>query len=164
MSSGDGAVAAANLVCYSCHLWSGTKFSAQDTQQPFIWAWNCGQTFDASELTFDAHLKMHAHHAGNGGWGRFWMDMPASANKRGQFAPSFPPIRPGVDAVGATEALVGTNTMLMGALGAGAIAAVAALVVVMRSSQAREACWVLFWSWTCCARRAGGSRGIRKGK
>lgn len=89
-----------SLVCYSCTKWPGTSISAASTSQPLIWAWNDVQEFDV--FTYDAHLKMHKHHAGNGGWGRFYINMDHATNKVPQL-PSVPYIRPGVSAYAASE-------------------------------------------------------------
>lgn len=89
-----------SLVCYSCTRWPGTSISAASTSQPFIWAWNDAQEFDV--LTYDTHLKMHKHHAGNGGWGRFYVNMDHATSKVPQL-PSVPYIRPGVAAFAASE-------------------------------------------------------------
>ncbi|KAI1415828.1 iron reductase domain protein [Hypoxylon sp. FL1857] len=94
------AVAMISLVCYSCHLWPGTQVSATSKSQPFMWAWNSKQEFDV--FTYDAHLKMHAHHAGAGGWGNFYVDMARSVNTW-HSAPGFPPIVPGVHTIGTSE-------------------------------------------------------------
>lgn len=99
--SASGTVTAlVSLVCYSCTLWPGTSISATSTSQPFIWAWNANQEF--SVFSYDAHLLMHKHHAGNGGWGRFYVDMAGATSKVPQL-PSVPYIRPGVTAHGASE-------------------------------------------------------------
>lgn len=94
------AVAMVSLVCYSCHRWPGTEISVDSESQPWIWAWNSKQEIPV--YTYDAHLKMHVHHAGEGGWGNFYVDMPSSVNNWHN-APSFPPIRPGLHALGAGE-------------------------------------------------------------
>jgi len=93
-------IARVSLVCYSCHLWSGTEISAQSKSQPWIWAWNAKQKFDV--FSFDAHLDMHKHHAGAGGWGNFYLDMSRSISTA-QFPPSLPPIRPKVATLGASD-------------------------------------------------------------
>lgn len=89
-----------SLVCYSCTKWPGASISAASTSQPLIWAWNDAQEFDV--FTYDAHLKMHKHHAGNGGWGRFYVNMDHATSKAPQL-PSVPYIRPGVAAFAASE-------------------------------------------------------------
>ncbi|KAI0841885.1 iron reductase domain protein [Hypoxylon sp. FL0890] len=99
-SDPKSAVAMVSLVCYSCQLWPGTEVSATSKSQPFIWAWNSKQEFDV--FTYDAHLKMHVHHAGAGGWGNFYVDMARSLNTW-RNPPGFPPIVPGVHAIGASE-------------------------------------------------------------
>lgn len=88
------------LVCYSCHLWAGTDISAQSSSQPWIWAWNNKQEFDV--FSFDAHLDMHKHHAGAGGWGNFYLDMKRTVNTA-HSPPSLPPIRPEVSNVGTSD-------------------------------------------------------------
>ena len=93
-------IARISLVCYSCHLWSGTDISAQSKSQPWIWAWNAKQKFDV--FSFDAHLLMHKHHAGAGGWGNFYLDMSRSISTA-HFPPSLPPIRPTVATLGASD-------------------------------------------------------------
>lgn len=94
--------AVASIVCYSCTLWPGTELSATSKSQPWIWAWNKAQEFDLYE--YDAHLRMHAHHAGNGGWGRFYVDMArAESHASSSHLPSMPVIRKGVSAVGASD-------------------------------------------------------------
>ncbi|KGQ12772.1 hypothetical protein BBAD15_g1478 [Beauveria bassiana D1-5] len=89
-----------SLVCYSCTKWPGTSISAASTSQPLIWAWNDVQEFDV--FTYDAHLKMHKHHAGNGGWGRFYVNMDRATSRVPQL-PSVPFIRPGVAEFAASE-------------------------------------------------------------
>lgn len=93
-------VATVSLVCYSCHLWPGTAISASSNSQPWMWAWNEKQ--DLPVYSYDAHLLMHRHHAGAGGWGNFYIDMARSVNKA-KFAPSLPPIRPNIAAIGVSE-------------------------------------------------------------
>ena len=89
-----------SIVCYTCSSWVGTPISTTTSVQPWLWAWNAEQKFDV--FTFDAHLDMHKHHAGTGGWGNFYVDMKKSIN-HGAFAPSLPPIRSGISEFGATE-------------------------------------------------------------
>ena len=93
-------IARVSVVCYSCNLWSGTHNSAQSISQPWIWAWNAKQKFDV--FSFDAHLKMHKHHAGAGGWGTFYLDMSRSISTA-RLPPSLPPIRPKVATLGASD-------------------------------------------------------------
>jgi hypothetical protein len=99
-SPSGSSVAMVSLVCYSCHLWPGAEVSATSKSQPWMWAWNSKQAIPV--FTYDAHLKMHAHHAGAGGWGNFYVDMSRSVNNWHSF-PSFPPIRPGIRALGVSE-------------------------------------------------------------
>jgi hypothetical protein len=89
-----------SVICYSCHLWPGTTVSDSSHSQPWIWAWNPSQGFDI--FTYDAHLSMHAHHAGKGGWGNFYVDMPRSLNTWHN-QPSFPPIISGVESLGTSS-------------------------------------------------------------
>ena len=89
-----------SLVCYSCHLWPGTEISAQSRSQPWIWAWNAKQQFDV--FSFDAHLSMHKHHAGAGGWGNFYLDMARSISTA-KFPPSLPPILPHLATIGSSD-------------------------------------------------------------
>ncbi|TVY90401.1 hypothetical protein LAWI1_G004725 [Lachnellula willkommii] len=93
-------VAKISIICYSCPRWPGADISATSQSQPWIWAWNAKQEFDV--FSFDAHLKMHKHHAGAGGWGNFYLDMRRSISKD-SFPPSLPPIRPNIAAVGASD-------------------------------------------------------------
>ena len=109
-----------SLICYSCPLWPGQgKLSATTTSQPWIWAWNKDQAFDV--YSYDAHLRMHAHHVGNGGWGRFYVNMAQADQSAGASAkhmPSVPVIRPGVAMLGTSEqpgALSGFTGLTAGA-------------------------------------------------
>ncbi|KAI4129389.1 MAG: hypothetical protein LQ347_003796 [Umbilicaria vellea] len=105
-------VARIEVVCYSCTLWPGAAISITDNSQPWMWAWNPSQEFNV--YTYDAHLTMHKHHAGAGGWGNFYVDMPLSIN-HAPTAPSVPPIRPNIAAVGASDtpnSVRGTLTVL----------------------------------------------------
>ncbi|KAL5040910.1 hypothetical protein BDW71DRAFT_24722 [Aspergillus fruticulosus] len=99
-SGGSISFAKVAIVCYSCGKWSGSPISAGTTAQPWIWAWNNQQEFDA--YTDDIHLSVHQHHAETGGWGRFYIDMARSASK-GTSPPPLPPIRPGITALGASD-------------------------------------------------------------
>ncbi|KAF2139775.1 iron reductase domain protein, partial [Aplosporella prunicola CBS 121167] len=108
----DAAVA---LVCYACGAWPGIALDATAASQPWIWAWNPVQHF--AVYTYDAHLRMHAHHHGNGGWGRFYLDAARSLS-RAPGLPSLPVVRAGVDAVGAAEAplvLLSSDSLLAAA-------------------------------------------------
>jgi Cytochrome domain of cellobiose dehydrogenase len=102
-------VAKISLVCYSCHLWPGTEISATSRSQPWIWAWNSRQ--DIPVYSYDAHLDMHKHHAGNGGWGNFYVDMARSINTA-KSAPSLPPIRPQTATLGASDLPLDREGML----------------------------------------------------
>jgi hypothetical protein len=98
--NGEDFTARVSLVCYSCPLWPGTDVSTQSTSQPWIWAWNANQEFES--FAPDVHLTMHKHHAGNGGWGNFYLDMHRSISNE-KYAPSLPPIRPNIAALGASD-------------------------------------------------------------
>jgi hypothetical protein len=54
-----------------------SPLSATTSSQPFIWAWNDRQVFDADEggYTPDAKLHMHSHGKRSGGFGKFYVDM-----------------------------------------------------------------------------------------
>ncbi|KAK2772830.1 hypothetical protein FQN53_004435 [Emmonsiellopsis sp. PD_33] len=88
------------IVCYSCEKWPGTPVSASATSQPWIWAWNDNQ--DIPVYSYDAHLDMHKHHAGNGGWGNFYVDMARSISTA-KYPPSLPPLRVGVARLGTSD-------------------------------------------------------------
>ncbi|KAI1208003.1 iron reductase domain protein [Annulohypoxylon truncatum] len=92
--------AVTSLICYSCHLFPGTEISSTSKSQPWLWAWNNKQEFD--DFPYDAHLKMHAHHAGAGGWGNFYVDMSRSLNTW-ESPPSPPSIIYGIQAIGVSE-------------------------------------------------------------
>ncbi|KAG5976500.1 hypothetical protein E4U55_007303 [Claviceps digitariae] len=105
-----------SLVCYSCELWPGTPIAPTPPSQPWIWAWNDRQKLGV--YSFDAQLDMHGAHGhthrragsigGSGGsWGRFYMDMGRSLTQPGDYLPSFPPLRPNVLAVGASDTPMG---------------------------------------------------------
>ena len=93
-------IATVSIVCYACSSWPDTPISAFSRSQPWIWAWNSNQ--DIAVYEHDTHLVMHTHHAGQGGFGKFYVDMARSMNTYGN-APSFPPIRPGIAALGASD-------------------------------------------------------------
>ncbi|KAG5999235.1 hypothetical protein E4U54_001982 [Claviceps lovelessii] len=96
-----------SLVCYSCELWPGTPIAPKSASQPWIWAWNDRQRLGV--YSFDAELEMHGAGSGggSGGWGRFYVDMGRSLTQPGDYLPSFPPLRPNVVAVGASDAPMG---------------------------------------------------------
>lgn len=100
----DDYVARVHLVCYSCALWPGTSVSATTKSQPWIWAWNPDQDFPV--YSFDAHLKMHAHHSTSGGFGTFYVDMARAINNDPGTV-SLPPIRPHVATLGASDTPAG---------------------------------------------------------
>jgi Cytochrome domain of cellobiose dehydrogenase len=93
-------IATISLVCYSCGLWPGTPISAFSKSQPWMWAWNNKMEFPV--FAYDTHLLMHTHHAGQGGFGNFYVDMARSVNTA-KHQPSFPPIRPHIETVGVSE-------------------------------------------------------------
>ncbi|KAA8645171.1 hypothetical protein EYZ11_006694 [Aspergillus tanneri] len=101
-------VAKLAIVCYSCEQWPGASISASAVSQPWIWAWNDEQEF--AVYSHDAHLDAHKHDAGNGGWGRFYIDMARSINKE-VYPPSLPQIRPHVRIIGASDSPRGTGWM-----------------------------------------------------
>ena len=93
-------IATVQLICYSCSKWPGTPISAFSNSQPWIWAWNNKQ--DIQVYSHDVHLVMHTHHAGQGGFGTFYVDMARSVNTYPN-APSFPPIRPKIEMLGTSD-------------------------------------------------------------
>lgn len=103
-------IAKVSLVCYSCHEFPGSAISASATSQPWIWAWNDKQEFPV--YSYDAHLDMHKHHAGNGGWGNFYADMSLSINEW-KGIPSLPPIRKNVATVGTSDSPIGPAGLLL---------------------------------------------------
>lgn len=102
--SGAKYIAKLSVVCYACTQWTGAPIDALSSSQPWIWAWNDDQEIDT--FSFDAVLAMHKHHAGNGGWGNFYVDMARSTSDAVRW-PSLPPIRPGVAQLGAGDAPIG---------------------------------------------------------
>lgn len=105
------ATAKVALVCYSCTLFPGATISASTSSQPWIWAWNKKQEFDV--FSFDAKLDMHAHHAGKGGWGNFYVDMARSLSED-VWRPSLPPLRPGVATLGTSDSPIGASGLAAG--------------------------------------------------
>lgn len=97
----EGMIAHVSLVCYACGKWPGAPISAHSIAQPWIWAFDNRQESDV--YSEDMHLKAHAHEAGNGGWGRFYVDMARSVSTNS--TPSAAPIRPGVAELGASRYL-----------------------------------------------------------
>ncbi|KAH6623311.1 hypothetical protein F5144DRAFT_595504 [Chaetomium tenue] len=100
-----------HLICYSCALWPTADLSPLSPSQPWIWAWNPSQPFDV--YTFDAHLAMHKHHAGAGGWGNFYLDMRRAVSTA-RYPPSWPPVRPRVDRLGAADTPLSLAGMVTG--------------------------------------------------
>ncbi|OJD09983.1 hypothetical protein AJ78_08821 [Emergomyces pasteurianus Ep9510] len=110
MPGNDGVtVAKIALVCHSCENWPGSPISAQASSQPWIWAWNDKQKIGV--YSYDAHLDMHKHHAGNGGWGNFYMDMARSVSTA-KSPPSLPPIRTGVSRLGTSDSPLSAGGMV----------------------------------------------------
>ncbi|KAI3325008.1 hypothetical protein HD806DRAFT_491726 [Xylariaceae sp. AK1471] len=105
-------VAKIAAVCYSCSRWPGSFIGAKSSSQPWIWAWNDDQAMDV--YSFDAPLNMHKHHAGNGGWGMFYVDMARSISEDIRL-PSFPPLRPGVLTHGSSDNPIGAEGLLASA-------------------------------------------------
>ncbi|EQL38622.1 hypothetical protein BDFG_00190 [Blastomyces dermatitidis ATCC 26199] len=97
------------LVCYSCEKWPGAPISAQASSQPWIWAWNDKQ--DIPVYSYDVHLDMHKHHAGNGGWGNFYVDMARSVSTA-KTPPSLPPIRTGMPRLGTSDSPLSAGGMI----------------------------------------------------
>ncbi|TQV91043.1 integral membrane protein [Cordyceps javanica] len=104
-----------SIVCYSCEHWPGTPITPDASSQPWIWAWNDQQRFPV--YSFDAELDMHVHSAGHGGWGRFYMNMAETLTRPGSYLPSFPPLRPMVSHVGASDTPIGAAGVLAAADG-----------------------------------------------
>ncbi|PHH93021.1 hypothetical protein CDD83_2131 [Cordyceps sp. RAO-2017] len=88
------------VVCYACTRFPSAALSAAATSVPWIWAWNDKQRH--SVYSVDAELDMHKHHAGNGGWGNFYVDMARSVSE-GERPPSWPRVRPGIAMLGASD-------------------------------------------------------------
>ncbi|KND86887.1 hypothetical protein TOPH_08478 [Tolypocladium ophioglossoides CBS 100239] len=97
------------FVCYACSRWPGTPISASSNSQPWIWAWNDKQ--DMADFRADAKLQMHTHHAGNGGWGIFYVDMARTISEE-EHLPSLPPLRPGVEIYGTSNKPIGASGLL----------------------------------------------------
>ncbi|KAK6846225.1 iron reductase domain protein [Apiospora arundinis] len=89
------------LICYACSRWPGTPIEATSSSLPWIWAWNNKQTMKS--YAADAKLQMHAHHAGNGGWGVFYVDMARSLSQE-RHLPSVPPLRFHLETFGTSDA------------------------------------------------------------
>ncbi|KAF9240584.1 hypothetical protein DTO013E5_9791 [Penicillium roqueforti] len=96
-----------SLICYSCARWPTSPISPLSSSQPWIRAWNNQQKFPM--YSFDAPLDMYAHHVGNGGWVRFYVDMARSLTQPGDYYPSFPPLRPNIEALGASDTPIGIS-------------------------------------------------------
>lgn len=96
-------------VCYSCSRWPGSPIAPKTSSQPWIWAWNDQQAMDV--YSSDAPLDMHKHHAGNGGWGTFYVDMARSISEDVRL-PSFPPLRTGVLTLGSSDDPIGAKGLL----------------------------------------------------
>ncbi|KZM25932.1 integral component of membrane [Ascochyta rabiei] len=97
------------VVCYACTRWPGSPILASSSSQAWIWAWN-----DQQELpvySFDANLQMHKHHAGNGGWGVFYMDLVRSVSDAVR-RPSLPPLRLGISTLGTSDTPIGASGLL----------------------------------------------------
>ena len=77
-----------NLICYNCTLWPGTSIDAMSEAQPWVWAHNPVQPFEAHSE--DALLDMHSKARGSG-FGFFFMEMKMSVSS-GASPPEFPKI------------------------------------------------------------------------
>jgi hypothetical protein len=157
------------LVCYSCALWPTADLSPLSSSQPWIWAWNPSQPFDV--YTFDAHLAMHKHHAGAGGWGNFYLDMRRAVSTA-HYPPSLPPIRPRVDRLGASDTPLSLAGMVTGkgSVVHGALLALVFLVIfpigVGGIRSGRKSAYAWHWMVQCVASvglLAGVGMGIAKG-
>ncbi|EDN07775.1 predicted protein [Histoplasma mississippiense (nom. inval.)] len=102
-------VAKIAVVCLSCEKWPGAPISAQAPSQPWIWAWNDNQDFKV--FSYDAHLRMHKHHAKDGGWGVFYVDMARSVSTV-ESAPSLPPIRTGISRLGTSDSPISAGGLV----------------------------------------------------
>jgi hypothetical protein len=105
-------VASISLVCHSCTLFPGTPISTDDNSQPWIWAWN-DKMEDMEPYAEDLQLTMHEHHAEDGGWGRFYLDMPRSAIDHSEHGFSAPAIQAGVERLGTSDTPMGGSSLLL---------------------------------------------------
>lgn len=138
------------LVCYACSQWPGSSsISALSSSQPWIWAWNKQMEFDV--FSYDAHLDMHAHHAGNGGWGTFFIDMARSISHDEGY-PSLPPLRPDVSSLGASDSPIGASGLLA-SLRANPIARLHGLVMMLA--------FLLFFPLGIVAIRSGSTKAFK---
>ncbi|KAK4454863.1 hypothetical protein QBC34DRAFT_390971 [Podospora aff. communis PSN243] len=94
------------IACYACPL-QAWKLDATSKSQPFIWAWNDRQEF--ASYPVDAHLKMHRHHSGSGGFGNFYIDMPRTLSE----SPEPPTIRQGAANFGTSDPPTGFSGFLL---------------------------------------------------
>jgi len=60
----------------------------------------------------DLHLDMHERHAEDGGWGRFYLDMPRSVIDHSENGLSAPTIQSGVAQIGASDEPMGGSNLL----------------------------------------------------
>ncbi|GAB1312612.1 hypothetical protein MFIFM68171_02822 [Madurella fahalii] len=110
-STGPTHAAVISLTCYSCGLFPGSSISATSSSQPWIWAWNDRQRFEADAYTADAHLTMHRHRAEGGGFGTFYVDMARAVSDAP--APAVPePFVEGVTRLGTSDAPIGLGGWL----------------------------------------------------
>ena len=86
-----------NLACSNCTYWPGTKIDLTSKAQPWIWAWNPRQEFEAYPL--DAPLQHHGSESTD--FGHFYFDMTQAVNKE-TASPPFPPILPSKGSIGAS--------------------------------------------------------------
>ncbi|KAK0634308.1 hypothetical protein B0T17DRAFT_513005 [Bombardia bombarda] len=101
------------VVCYSCNRWPGSPISASTSSQPWIWAWNGRQKFDSYKP--NEHLKMHKHHASDGGWGGFYVDMAQATvdDKSVTGVASFlPPFKANIEKIGTSDSPIGAAGFL----------------------------------------------------
>ena len=85
-----------NIVVYNATRWPGTTIDASAKTQPWIWANNPNQGFEAE--ADDALLKMHVRD--ETGFGFFFVDMEMSVTTSSS-TPSFPEVRPKKGSIGA---------------------------------------------------------------
>ncbi|KAK3937831.1 hypothetical protein QBC46DRAFT_391682 [Diplogelasinospora grovesii] len=91
-----------SVVCFNCGGWPGSSpIRATSAGQPFIWAWNNRQEMKGYDL--DQKLDMHRHHEGNGGYGRFYVDMNASRIDGPTWGLFSPEIQEGVERIHSSD-------------------------------------------------------------
>ncbi|KAK1834620.1 hypothetical protein QBC39DRAFT_300789 [Podospora conica] len=94
-------VASVKVACYGCG--HPALLPPSSDSHPFIWAWNDRQDFNGA-FPADAHLAMHRHASGGGGFGTFYVDLARSHAEGMAFAPT---VQAGMDRVGTSDAPMG---------------------------------------------------------